>query len=122
MGKRIFVFTVCALAVVGVAAFAAGGKESAAKGPITVGSKIDTEGGLLGQMIVQMLRANGFTVVDKTQFGNDDGMICWVKKPDGSFSHDFKVFDRYLLPTIFAAQDRQAVTAKHLACLPDADD
>ncbi len=72
MGKRIFVFTVCALAVVGVAAFAAGGKESAAKGPITVGSKIDTEGGLLGQMIVQMLRANGFTVVDKTQFGTTD--------------------------------------------------
>ncbi len=40
-----------------------------AKGPITVGSKIDTEGGLLGQMIILMLRANGFSVTDKTQFG-----------------------------------------------------
>jgi len=42
---------------------------AAAKGPITVGSKIDTEGALLSQMIIQMLRANGFTVTDKSQFG-----------------------------------------------------
>ena len=36
------------------------------------------------------------TVIDKTQFGNDDGMVTWVKKPDGSFAYDFKVFDRYM--------------------------
>jgi len=35
-------------------------------------------------------------VVDKTQFGNDDGMVYWVKKADGSYSYDFKVFDRYM--------------------------
>ena len=39
------------------------------KGPITVGSKIDTEGSLLGQMIILALLDNGFEVVDKTQFG-----------------------------------------------------
>ncbi len=39
------------------------------KGPITVGSKIDVEGSLLGQMIVLMLRNDGFEVIDKTQFG-----------------------------------------------------
>ena len=39
------------------------------KGPITVGSKIDTEGSLLGQMIILALQDNGFEVVDKTQFG-----------------------------------------------------
>ncbi|TFG45259.1 MAG: ABC transporter substrate-binding protein, partial [Dehalococcoidia bacterium] len=39
------------------------------KGPITVGSKIDTEGGLLGQMIVLLLRDNGFQVTDKTGTG-----------------------------------------------------
>jgi osmoprotectant transport system substrate-binding protein len=39
------------------------------KGPIVVGSKIDTEGALLGQMIVLKLRANGFEVVDRTEFG-----------------------------------------------------
>ncbi|HUZ18702.1 MAG TPA: ABC transporter substrate-binding protein [Spirochaetia bacterium] len=44
-------------------------EKSAAKGPIVVASKIDTEGGLLGEMIVAMLKANGFNVIDKTQFG-----------------------------------------------------
>lgn len=39
------------------------------KGPITVGSKIDTEGGLLSQMIILLLREKGFEVVDKSQFG-----------------------------------------------------
>ena len=39
------------------------------KGPITVGSKIDTEGALLSQMIILMLRDSGFEVVDKSQFG-----------------------------------------------------
>ncbi|HOO89225.1 MAG TPA: ABC transporter substrate-binding protein [Syntrophales bacterium] len=40
--------------------------------PVTVASKIDTEGALLGQMIVLMLRHNGFTVKDKTEFGPTD--------------------------------------------------
>jgi len=39
------------------------------KGPIVVGSKIDTEGALLSQIIILMLRGNGFDVVDKSQFG-----------------------------------------------------
>ena len=36
------------------------------------------------------------TVVDQTQFGNEDGMITWVRKPDGTFTYDFTVFDRYM--------------------------
>jgi osmoprotectant transport system substrate-binding protein len=39
------------------------------KGPLVVGSKIDTEGALLGQMIIKVLRAHGFDVVDRTEFG-----------------------------------------------------
>ena len=46
-----------------------GGGPAAAKGPVTVGSKIDTEGSLLSQMIILILRDNGFDVVDKSQFG-----------------------------------------------------
>ncbi len=46
-----------------------GGSTTATKGPITVGSKIDTEGALLSQMIILMLRDKGFDVVDKSQFG-----------------------------------------------------
>jgi osmoprotectant transport system substrate-binding protein len=41
----------------------------AEKGPIKVGSKIDGEGALLGQIILQTLKANGFTVEDKTRTG-----------------------------------------------------
>jgi osmoprotectant transport system substrate-binding protein len=44
-------------------------KSTGGKGPVVVGSKIDTEGALLSQMIILMLRANGFDVVDKSQFG-----------------------------------------------------
>lgn len=42
------------------------------KGPITVGSKIDTEGSLLAQIIIAMLRADGFGVVDRSQLGTTD--------------------------------------------------
>ncbi|MBI4186779.1 MAG: ABC transporter substrate-binding protein [Chloroflexi bacterium] len=46
-----------------------GGGSEAGKGPITVGSKIDTEGALLSQIMILMLRDNGFEVIDKSQFG-----------------------------------------------------
>jgi osmoprotectant transport system substrate-binding protein len=39
------------------------------RGPIVVGSKIDTEGALLGQMIILKLEENGFEVEDRTEFG-----------------------------------------------------
>jgi osmoprotectant transport system substrate-binding protein len=37
--------------------------------PVVVGSKIDTEGALLGQMILLMLQDQGVAVEDKTEFG-----------------------------------------------------
>src|SRR5665213_768871 len=37
---------------------------------VTVGSKIDTEGALLGNMVVLLLRAKGLDVVSKLQLGN----------------------------------------------------
>jgi osmoprotectant transport system substrate-binding protein len=42
---------------------------AADKGPIRVGSKIDGEGSVLGQMILQSLAANGFKVEDRTRTG-----------------------------------------------------
>ena len=42
------------------------------KGPINIGSKIDTEGELLGSMIELKLKDAGYTVVDKTQTGATD--------------------------------------------------
>jgi osmoprotectant transport system substrate-binding protein len=44
-------------------------EETKQKGPIVVGSKIDTEGSLLAQIIILSLRDNDFEVTDKSQFG-----------------------------------------------------
>ena len=41
-------------------------------------------------------RVVNIPVVDRTQFGNDEGMLYWVKKADGTYDYDFSVFDRYL--------------------------
>jgi RNA polymerase sigma factor (sigma-70 family) len=32
----------------------------------------------------------------QTQFGNDEGMVHWVRQADGSYDYDFTVFDRYI--------------------------
>ncbi len=40
--------------------------------PVVVGSKIDTEGTLLGKMIVRLLSANDIPVTDKVGFGTTD--------------------------------------------------
>jgi len=45
---------------------------AATKGPIVVGSKIDTEGKLLGAIIIAKLKDAGFEVTDKTQTGTTD--------------------------------------------------
>ncbi|MFP4213269.1 MAG: ABC transporter substrate-binding protein [Desulfohalobiaceae bacterium] len=44
-------------------------QESQAEQPLVVASKIDTEGALLGQMLVLLLQDSGFDVQDKTEFG-----------------------------------------------------
>lgn len=50
--------------------FAAGtGESDVGKTPVVVASKIDTEGALLGQMIVKLLEANGIPTEDRTEFG-----------------------------------------------------
>jgi osmoprotectant transport system substrate-binding protein len=48
------------------------GGATGTKGPVVVGSKIDGEGALLGQMIIAVLKQGGFTVVDKTRTGATD--------------------------------------------------
>jgi len=42
------------------------------KGPITVATMIDTEGPILGQMVILLLQKAGFKIVDKTEFGTPD--------------------------------------------------
>jgi len=63
----VFILTFVLLAALVLTGCPSGGGEP--KGPIVVGSKIDTEGALLSQMIIQLLRDNGFEVTDRSQLG-----------------------------------------------------
>ncbi len=68
-GQRLFAFAlILSIGVTGVL-FAGGSAEATSRRSVTVGSKIDTEGALLGNMIVLMLQAGGFDVVDRVQTG-----------------------------------------------------
>ena len=67
--NKILVLLLSFLVLLAVTASGCAGEDEAGKGPIVVGSKIDTEGSLLSQVIILMLRDNGFDVVDKSQFG-----------------------------------------------------
>jgi osmoprotectant transport system substrate-binding protein len=67
--KRLIVLVICLIIVVSTIALGCTEKDDSMKGPIVVGSKIDTEGALLSQIIILMLRDNGFEVEDKSQFG-----------------------------------------------------
>ena len=70
MGKYISVLGIVFFALVLVVSGCNdGGGITSTKGPLVIGSKIDTEGALLAQMIIVMLRDNGFDIVDKSQFG-----------------------------------------------------
>ena len=60
------------LMVAAVGCGSGGTGDGSVKGPITVGSKIDTEGGVLGQIIIAVLEDAGYEVVDKTKTGTTD--------------------------------------------------
>lgn len=67
---RKVVLFILVLAILSVPVFSRGSVESIDRPEITVGSKIDTEGALLGTMIVLVLENGGFSVIDKTQTGS----------------------------------------------------
>lgn len=69
MKKLLGLLGILAIILALIVSGCAGDGKSDAKGPITVGSKIDTEGALLSQVIILMLQDNGFDTVDKSQFG-----------------------------------------------------
>jgi len=35
-------------------------------------------------------------LIAKTQLCNEQGMVRWIKKPDGAYDHDFTILERYL--------------------------
>lgn len=58
---------VCALLLSGCS-----GNDEASKGPVTVATMIDTEGAILGNMLILLLEDNGFEAVDKVGLGTPD--------------------------------------------------
>jgi osmoprotectant transport system substrate-binding protein len=68
--RVVTMLSAAALAISLVGCTSGGGTTPPAeKGPIRVGSKIDTEGSILGQIILAVLADKGFTVEDKTRTG-----------------------------------------------------
>jgi len=76
VAAAVFAAFATALVLVGCAGESAeppgGETPSEAKGPVVIGSKIDTEGELLATIVQQILEDQGFTVTDKSQTGQTD--------------------------------------------------
>src|SRR6056297_878393 len=71
--KKIAIFFLIAIIVISV--ISCGGsqnKEEAKKGPVTVATMIDSEGAILGNMMMMLLKQEGFEINDETEFGTPD--------------------------------------------------
>lgn len=68
--RRLLYPLVAAVVVLAIMVTGCGGDETDGdKGPITIGSKIDTEGALLAHIIILMLEDDGFEMIDRSSFG-----------------------------------------------------
>jgi osmoprotectant transport system substrate-binding protein len=65
MKKIIMIFSLFIVLAITVTGCSTNTTNAPGKGPVTISSKADTEGSLLGQVITLMLQSNGFQVVDK---------------------------------------------------------
>ncbi|MGL4972512.1 MAG: glycine betaine ABC transporter substrate-binding protein [Culicoidibacterales bacterium] len=68
--KRVWtsIFSIIALTIIFLLTGCATTSQENTKEPITVATAVDTEGGVIGQLIVQLLEANEIPVIDQTQF------------------------------------------------------
>lgn len=74
MNRSIAIFFVAVILVFSALTglWAGGGTDTEEKGPITIASKFDTEGALLGNVMRLVLENAGFDVIDKTELGPTD--------------------------------------------------
>jgi osmoprotectant transport system substrate-binding protein len=74
MKKRIITgaLVLCMVIAISIGFAGCGAEEETGKGPITVASLIDSEGTVLGNMILIILKENGFETVDKLKIGTPD--------------------------------------------------
>jgi osmoprotectant transport system substrate-binding protein len=68
------IITILVVLAVTIAVFGCDAKvtEKNKKGDITVATMIDSEGAVLGSMMVALLKEDGFNVIDKTEFGTPE--------------------------------------------------
>ncbi|HUV38713.1 MAG TPA: glycoside hydrolase domain-containing protein, partial [Planctomycetota bacterium] len=67
---------------------------------------------------LDLLRAIGcrttyLPLVAKTNMGNDESMVRWVKRPDGAWTHDFSILERYL-DLVVAHQGRPQIVCVYV--------
>ena len=74
--KRIVIYIIPILFLLIISLVGCGQKK------ITVASKLDTEGAILSQIIIQALRAEGFEVTDKTWMASTDDLRDALKNGD----------------------------------------
>lgn len=74
MKKKIIAgaLVLCMTIAVSIGLAGCGTEDETVKGPITVASMIDSEGAVLGNMILIILKENGFETVDKLKIGTPD--------------------------------------------------
>ncbi len=71
--KKIIIFlTILFISINLLACTGAKKEEVSLKGPVTIATMIDSEGAILGKMMILLLEQDGFEVIDKTEFGTPD--------------------------------------------------
>ena len=70
--KKPLALLLAALVFAALASPAPAARAAQAKRPVTVATMIDAEGAVVGAMMVQLLRAAGIEVIDRTEFGTPD--------------------------------------------------
>jgi osmoprotectant transport system substrate-binding protein len=113
-------FFLTALLILPAACSREKGEAEEEKGPVVVGSKIDTEGSILGKMILLMLENNGFTVNDKVEFGPTDVVRKAIKSgeidiyPEYTGNGGFLFSDKVDDPSVWKDPQKGYETVKRL--------
>jgi osmoprotectant transport system substrate-binding protein len=106
--KRMLALTVAAIAVAGLVLGGCSTRQPEPATPaepakkdipaIKVGSLLDSEGSVLGSMVIQMLEANGFETVDKTKLGTPDVVRKALLEGEVDATVDYTGSGQYYIP------------------------
>lgn len=72
--------------------------ESDAKKPVTIATMLDSEGSILGQIILQVLSANGIETIDRINFGTPDILRAALENGEVDLVVDYTGSGQYYHP------------------------